>query len=183
MQHHYFPFDCRIITWCFTGQWFKLADLLFLHFSSWVVSLLKSWSELIGFCDAWSVHIRFVCVTVSDVLVGGNNVFCTRSWCCREHFLETCCTLLMLPLPFEHSLRNLPYALDAMLWICSSELAIYDLDATLWNVLHGTCHTLCCVLNIFYGTCHTLLMLRFEYSRGNLSHALDATLWFFFGKL
>ena len=182
MQHPYFPFGCRIISWCFTRQWFKLADLLFLHFSSWVVSLLKSWSELIGFCNAWSVHIRFVCVTVSDVLVGGNNVFCTRFWCCREHSLgnllhaldatlalRTFSTELttLLTLCFECVLPNLPYTIlmlrceifstelvtrSAVFWTSSTELATRS-----W----------CYALNILWGTCHTLLMLHFEFSLGN----------------
>ena len=89
----------------------------------------------------------------------------------------------MLPLPFEHSLRNLPYALDAMLWICSTELAIYDLDATHWIFSTKLVKRFSC-----YAVKHSLrnlshALLCFEHLLRNLPHALDATLWIFSGEL
>lgn len=112
-----------------------LPDLFFFFF----VALS---AELIVFCDFWSLHVRFVYVLLSVTCSVGKGV---GGWEEGNNVLgllfdatRSWCYALI------HSLRNLLHALDA----------------TLWNILHGTCYT--------------FLMLRFETLQKNRHcHVVD----------
>ena len=142
------------------------------HFSSRMVTFLISWSELIGFCDVWSVHIWFVYALLSMACLSG----WVRVKTSLKHSVGKLSHALLM-LCFVYVLRNLPYALDAAFWIFSRELFAcswcyalnilycmrYALDAMrsiFYTELAIRCH--CYALNIIHGTCETLLVLRFE---------------------
>ena len=126
------------------------------HFSSRMVTFLISWSELIGFCDVWSVHIWFVYALLSMACLSG----WVRVKTSLKHSVGKLSHALLM-LCFVYVLRNLPYALDAAFWIFSRELF-----ACSW----------CYALNILY-CCDTLLMLCIQYFIRNLPYAVIATLW------